>query len=153
VIDGRARRSVRRAEHDRLALLTSRGYAPAEGRLAVAVPRPEGEDAPPIDLWRRDGRAFIDGPGALRLRDAVDERWQSLAGGDARGPLVPAADGGPPGAAVLLEVEPAGGPRRAAAPTELRLATLRPGAEPPRHTATLAVNSDGLFDVSALVAI
>jgi hypothetical protein len=148
-LDRRARRSVRRAEHDRLALLTSRGYAPVEGRLAVAVPRPAGEGAPPsLGLWRRDGRAFIDGPGALGLRDAVDERWQSLAGGDARGPLV----GGPPGGTVLLEVEPAGGPSRAAAPTELRLATLRPGAEPPRYTATLAVNSDGLLDVTDLVA-
>jgi len=193
VLDGRARLSMRRAEHDRLALLTSRGYALAEGRLTVAVPRTAGEDAPPsLDLWRRDGRAFIDGPGALRLRDAVDERWQSLAGGDARGPLVGVADGNPAGApvgspsvgdatrlppgpgeaatpglavqpstdaagapprgTVLLEVEPVGSPRRVAAPTELRLATLRPGAEPPRHTATLTVNSDGLFDVTELVA-
>jgi len=47
-------------------------------------------------------------------------------------PNTDAADG-PPGAAVLFEVEPVGGPRRAAAPTELRLATLRPGAQPPRH--------------------
>jgi hypothetical protein len=53
---------------------------------------------------------------------------------------------------VLLEVVPLGGPRRAAAPTELRLATLRPGADPPRHTATLTINNDGLFDVTDLVA-
>jgi hypothetical protein len=149
MIDGRARRSVRRAEHDRLALLTSRGYAPSEGRLAVALPRLAGEDAPPsLDLWRRDGRTFIDAPGALRLRDGVDERWQSLAAGDAHGPRL---GDGEPGGAVLLEVETCG-PRRAPAPTELRLATLRPGAEPPRHTATVAVNSDGLFDITALVA-
>jgi hypothetical protein len=142
VIDGRSRRAVRRAEHDRLALLTSRGYALSEGRLAAALPRLAGEDAPPtLDLWRRDERAFIDAPGAIRLRDAVDDRWQSLAAGDALGPV---------GAAVLLEVEPAGGSRRA--PTELRLATLRPGAEAPRHTATLAANGDGLFDVTNLVA-
>jgi hypothetical protein len=147
-IDGRARRTVRRAEHDRFALLTSRGYAAAEAPLAAALPRLAGEAAPPpIDLWRRDGRAFIDGPGALRLRDDVDERWQSLADGDAHGPR-PAESGG----TVLLEVEPLGGPRRAAAPTELRLATLCPGAETPRHTATLAVNNDALFDVTALVA-
>jgi hypothetical protein len=143
VVDGRARRSVRRAEHDRLARLTGRGYAPGEAALAVALPRPAGEATPPpIDLWRRDGRAFIDGPGALRLRDDVDERWGSMASGDAHGPR---------GGTVLLEVEPLGGPRRAATPTELRLATLRPGADPPRHTATLAVNNDGLFDVTDLV--
>ncbi|MBS1679170.1 MAG: hypothetical protein JST08_17475 [Actinobacteria bacterium] len=162
VIDGRARRALRRAEHDRLALLTSRGYVMAEGRLAAALPRLTGEDAPPpLDLWRRDGRSFVDGPGALRLRDAVDRRWQSLAEGDARGPLVGDGTGAPPdpdeeggrrGPIVLLEVEAVGGPRRAAAPAEVRLATLRPGAEPPRHTATRAVNSDGLFDVTDLVA-
>src|SRR6185312_2146940 len=134
VIDKRARRSVRRAEHDRLALLTSRGYGLTEGRLAVALPRLAGEEAPPrLDLWRRDGRAFIDGPGALRLRDEVDERWQSLAAGAAHGPH---------GGSFLLEVEPVGGPRRATAPTELRLATLRPDAEPPRRTANLTVNND-----------
>jgi hypothetical protein len=143
VIDGRARRSVRRAEHDRLALLTSRGYAPIEARLAPAVPRLAGEDgAPAIDVWRRGEANFIDGSGAPRLRDSVDDRWQSLAAGEAREAI---------GAVVLLEVEPAGGPRRAAAPTELRLATLRPGTEPPRHTATLAANGDGLFDVTDLV--
>ncbi len=163
VLDGRARRSVRRAEHDRLALLTSRGYGLTEGRLAVALPRLAGEQGPPsLDLWRRDGRAFLDGPGALRLRDAVDERWQSLAAGEARGPRVEAGAPGPvpPGdgpappvdGTVLLEAETIGGPRRTPAPTELRLAILRPGAEPPRHTATLPVNNDGLFDVTDLVA-
>ncbi len=171
VIDGRARRTVRRAQHDRLALLTSRGYASVEDRLAVAVPRLAGEDAPPpIDLWRRDGRAFLDGPAALRLRDSVDERWQSLAAGDAQAPAVtpaaaapPARDdldrarvpgpaGDRPGATVLLEVEAAGGPRRAPSPTELRIATLRLGAETPRQTATLTVNGDGLFDVTDLIA-
>lgn len=143
-IDGRERRSARRAAHDRLALLTSRGYEPGEAPLAAALPRRAGEEVPPsLDLWRRDGRAFLDGPGALRLRDDVDERWQATAAGDAREPR---------GSTVLLEVEPLGGPRRAGAPTELRLATLRPGADPPRHTATLAVNNDGLFDVTDLVA-
>jgi hypothetical protein len=116
------------------------------------MPRLAGEAAPPpIDLWRRDGHAFLDGPGALRLRDTVDERWQSLAAGDAHAPTLAIASD-EPGAAVLLEVEPAGGPRRAPSPTELRIATLRPGAEPPRHTATLTVNGDGLFDVTDLVA-
>lgn len=163
VIDKRGRRSVRRAEHDRLALLTSRGYGLTEGRLAVALPRLAGEEeSPPLDLWRRDERTFIDGPGALRLRDAVDERWQSLAAGEAHGPRVeagapgPAVPGDAPGPSVdgtvLLEVETAGGPPRADAPTELRLATLRPGADPPRQTATLTVNNDGLFDITALVA-
>jgi hypothetical protein len=149
VIDGRARRTVRRAEHDRLALLISRGYASAPGRLAVALPRLAAEEAPPsVDLWRRDGHAFLDGPGALRLCDSVDQRWQSLAAGDAHAPAVDAASA----ATVLLEVEAAGGPRRAPSPTELRVATLRPGVEAPRHTATLAVNGDGLFDVTDLVA-
>jgi hypothetical protein len=144
VVDSRARRSARRAEHDRLALLTGRGYALAEARLGPALPRLAGEDAPPpLDVWRRGEAAFIDGPGTARLRDAVDERWSALATGEARGPL---------GAAVLLEVEPVGGPRHAAAPTELRLATLRPGAEPPRRTATLAASGDGLFDVTDLLA-
>jgi hypothetical protein len=134
---------VRRAEHDRLALLTGRGYAPAEARLAAAVPRLATEDAgPAIDVWRRGDGAFVDGPGALRLRDAVEERWQSLAAGEAHEAF---------GQVVLLEVEPAGGPRRAGAPTELRLETLRPGAEPPRRTTTLAVGGDGLFDVTDLV--
>lgn len=54
------------------------------------------------------------------------------------------------GAAILLEVEPSGGGRREP-PTALRLATPRPGADPPRHTATLTANADGLFDVSELV--
>jgi hypothetical protein len=144
VIDRRARRSARRAEHDRLALLTSRGYAPTEAPLAAALPRLVGEDAPPpVGVWRRGEGTFLDGPGAVRLRDAVDERWQSLAAGEAREPSGPR---------VLLELEAAGGPRRADAPTELRLATLTPGAEQPRHTATLAANSDGLFDVTDLVA-
>jgi hypothetical protein len=143
LIDNRARRTSRRAEHDRLALLSGRGYALAEARLAPALPLRPGEDAaPPIDVWRRAEAGFLDGPGALRLRDAVEGRWQSLAAGEARGAV---------GAAVLLEVEPRGGPRRAAAPTELRLATLRPGAEPPRRTATIAAKGDGLFDVSELV--
>lgn len=144
VLDRRARRSVRRAEHDRLALLTGRGYAPDEAPLAAAVPRRRDEAAPPpLDVWRRDGHAFLDGPAAYRLRDDVDERWQDLAAGDAHGPRA---------GVVLLEVEPLGSPRRTEMPTELRLATLRPGAEPPRHTATLTVNNDGLFDVTDLVS-
>jgi hypothetical protein len=143
ILDRRARRSVRRAEHDRLVLLTGRGYAPDEASLAAALPRPPGETAPPtIGIWRRDGHAFLDAAAAGRLRDDVDERWQALAAGDARGPRA---------GVVLLEVEPLGGPSRAEMPTELRLATLRPGADPPRHTATLAVNNDGLFDVTDLV--
>jgi hypothetical protein len=144
LIDNRARRTARRAEHDRLALLSGRGYALAEARLGPALPLRPGEDAaPPIDVWRRAAASFIDGPGALRLREAVDGRWQSLAAGEARGAI---------GAAVLLEVEPLGGPRRAAAPIQLRLATLRPGADPPRRTATIAANGDGLFDVTELVS-
>jgi hypothetical protein len=143
-IDGRERRAARRAEHDRLALLMSRGYAVADAPLAAALPRLEGEAAAPsFDLWRRDGHVFIDGPGAIRLRDTVDERWQSLASGDARGPV---------GSLVMLEVEASGGPRRADSPTELRLATLRPGTDPPRHTAALTVNNDGLFDLTDFVA-
>jgi hypothetical protein len=144
VIDGRARRSVRRAEHDRLALLTSRGYAPTEAPLAAALPRLAGEDAaPPVGVWRRGEAIFLDGPGAVRLRDAVDERWQLLAAGEAREASGPR---------VLLELQTAGGPRRADAPTELRLATLTPGAEQLRRTDTLAANTDGLFDVTDLVA-
>jgi hypothetical protein len=143
LLDSRSRRGVRHAEHDRLALLSGRGYALAEARLALALPRLAGEDAPPPrDVWRRADRAFLDGPSALRLRDAVDERWQSHAAGDARAPLGPA---------VLLEVEASGGSRRSRNPTELRLATLRPGTEPSRHTATLTANGDGLFDVTDLV--
>jgi hypothetical protein len=142
LIDRRERRAARRAEHDRLALLMSRGYAVADAPLAAALPRAAGEEVPPsFDLWRRGDRAFIDGPGAVRLRDEVDERWQALAAGEARGPL---------GALLLLEVETSGGPRRATVPTELRLATLRPGADPPRHTAAVTVNNDGLFDITAL---
>lgn len=143
VVDGRARRAVRRAEHDRLALLTSRDYTPDDAALAVTIPRMKGEVVPPpVDVWRRGDRAFIDGPTASRLRDDVDERWQALAGGEAHGPRA---------GIVLLEVEPLGGPRRAEVPTELRLATLRPDSEPPRHTSTLAVNNDGLFDVTDLL--
>jgi hypothetical protein len=143
VLDSRARRAARRAEHDRLARLSGRGYALGESRLALALPLRSGEEAaPPIDIWRRGEGSFLDGPGAVRLRDAVEGRWQSLADAEARGPI---------GVTVLLEVEPVGGPRRVAAPTELRLATLRPGAEPPRRTATIAANGDGLFDVTELV--
>ena len=143
LLDGRERRGVRRAEHDRLALLTGRGYALAEARLALALPRLAGqEESASLDVWRRADRTFLDGPGALRLRDTVDERWQSLAAEDARAPL---------GAAVLLEVEAVGGVRRNRNPTELRLLTLRPGSESPRHTTNLAADGDGLFDVSDLV--
>lgn len=111
--------------------------------LAAAVPRLADEQAvPTVDVWRRGDASFIDGPGAARLREAVDDRWQALAAGEARNAV---------GATVLLEVEPSGGSRRES-PTELRLATLRPGAEPPRRTTTLAANADGLFDVTDLVA-
>jgi hypothetical protein len=144
VVDARARRGVRRAEHDRLARLTGRGYALDEAHLILALPRLPGEGAPPpLDLWRRSDHAFLDGPGALRLGDEVDERWSALAAAEARAPLGPT---------VLLEVEATDGARRARNPTELRLTTLRPGTDPPRHTATLTVNGDGLFDITELVA-
>jgi hypothetical protein len=144
-VDARARREARRDEHDRLALLTGLGYAPAEARLAIGVPRLPGDQASshPIDVWRRGDSAFIDGPGAERLRESVDARWQSLAAGEARAALGPF---------VLLEVESSGGPRGSSAPTELRLDTLRPGTPTPRRTATLRANEDGLFDVTDLVA-
>jgi hypothetical protein len=162
VIDARARAATRRDEHDRLALLTGLGYAPSPARLAPAVPRLPGDvgqraDAVgqplgaarsatdgglALDVWRRGESAFLDGRGAARLRDAVDARWQSLADGEAHAPL---------GDAILLEVEPLGGPRRTAAPTELRLTVLRPGNATPRRTATLTANPDGLFDVTDLL--
>jgi hypothetical protein len=171
LLDARARREARRAEHDRLALLTGRGYVAAEGRLALVVPRlpadpraaslitdrpgttmASGDDAGassgaagvglPLDIWRRGEAAFIDGPGAKRLRDEVDARWQSLAAGEAGNAIGPF---------VLLEVESTGG-RRVATPTELRLDTLRPGTATPRRTARLHPNGDGLFDVTELVA-
>jgi hypothetical protein len=143
LVDARARREARRAEHDRLALLTGCGYVPAEARLALALPRPLADDGGlPLDVWRRGEVAFIDGPGAKRLRDEVDARWQSLAAGEARGAIGPF---------VLLEVESIGG-RRGATPTELRLDTLRPGTATPRRTARLHPNGDGLFDVTDLVA-
>jgi hypothetical protein len=171
LVDARARREARRAEHDRLALLTGRGYVAAEARLALVVPRlpadpraaslitdrpgttmASGDDAGapsgaacvglPLDIWRRGEAAFIDGRGAKRLRDEVDARWQSLAAGEARGAI---------GTFVLLEVESIGG-RRGATPTELRLDTLRPGTATPRRTARLHPNGDGLFDVTELVA-
>jgi chromate transport protein ChrA len=155
LVDARARREARRTEHDRLALLTGRGYVSAEARLALAVPRLVGDPpagAPgalaasadaglPLDVWRRGEAAFIDGPGAKRLRDEVDARWQSLAAGEARGAIGPF---------VLLEVESTGG--RRGTPTELRFDTLRPGTATPRRTARLQPNGDGLFDVTDLVA-
>jgi hypothetical protein len=174
LVDARARREARRAEHDRLALLTGRGYVPAEARLTLAVPRLVGESGAgsaivgrpgaatasaaavagesgahtssadaglPLDVWRRGEAAFIDGPGARRLREEVDARWQSLAAGEARGAIGPF---------VLLEVESTGG-RRGGTPTELRLDTLRPGTATPRRTARLHPNGDGLFDVTDLV--
>jgi hypothetical protein len=155
LLDTRARREARRAEHDRLALITGRGYVAAEARLALALPRLSGDpavgaDEPgavadaglPLAIWRRGEAAFIDGPGAKRLREEVDTRWQSLAAGEARGAIGPF---------VLLEVESTGG-RRGATPTEVRLDTLRPGTATPRRTARLQPNGDGLFDVTELVA-
>jgi hypothetical protein len=143
LLDARARREARRAEHDRLAVLTGRGYVPAEARLALALPRlVDGDPDLPLDVWRRDEFAFMDGPGARRLREEVDARWQALAGGEARAAIGPF---------VLLEVESDGG-RRGGAPTELRLDTLRPGTATPRRTARLRPNADGLFDVTDLVA-
>jgi hypothetical protein len=139
LVDGRARRATRRAEHDRFALLTGRGYTPAEARVALALP----DGALALDVWRRGEASFLDGRGARRLRDTVDARWQALADGEAHGAIGPT---------VLLEVEPAGGPRRGDAPTELRLAVLHPGVATPRRTAVLVANGDGLFDVSELVA-
>jgi hypothetical protein len=163
LVDARARREARRAEHDRLALLTGRGYVPAQARLALALPRladgsgvgaadadragavtASRDDAAldlPLDVWRRGESAFIDGPGAKRLREEVDARWQSLAAGEAHTAIGPF---------VLLEVESTGG--RRGIPTELRLDTLRPGTATPRRTARLAANGDGLFDVTDLVA-
>ena len=170
LVDARARREARRTEHDRLALLTGRGYVAAEARLALAVPRlpgdpraassvtdrsgtttASGDDAGapgggapaglPLDVWRRGEAAFIDGPGAKRLCEEVDARWQSLAAGEARGAIGPF---------VLLEVESTGG--RRGTPTELRLDTLRPGTATPRRIARVQPNADGLFDVSDLVA-
>ena len=160
LVDTRARREARRAEHDRLALLTGRGYVPAEARLALALPRLADEPGPrprtadlagtsaaspdsglPLDIWRRGETAFIDGPGAKRLREEVDARWQSLAAGEARAAIGPL---------VLLEVESTGG--RRGTPTELRLDTLRQGTATPRRTARLQPNDDGLFDVTDLVA-
>ena len=143
VVDRRARQRRRRREHAHLALLAGRGYEPAEARLAVALPRLPDDAAPTFDLWRRGDSSFLDGAGAARLRDIVDRCWGALAEGEARAAL---------GATVLLEAEPGGASRRGDAPTELRLTTLRAGAEPPRHTATLAANGDGLFDVTELVA-
>lgn len=158
LVDARARREERRTEHDRLALLTGRGYVAAEARLALAVPRlpaerSTGADEPgamaasappglPLDIWRRGESAFIDGAGAKRLREEVDARWQSLAAGEARAAVGPY---------VLLEVESTGGPG-GGTPTELRLDTLRPGTATPRRTARVQPNADGLFDVSDLVA-
>lgn len=153
LVDARARREARRAQHDRLALLTGRGYVPAEARLALALPRPNGEAptgasaagdgaGPPLDIWRRGDAAFIDGPTAKRLGEEVDARWQSLAAGEAHSAIGPF---------VLLEVEPTGG-RRGATPTEIRLDTLRPGTATSRRTARLQANGDGLFDVTDLVA-
>jgi hypothetical protein len=158
LVDGRARREARRGEHDRLALLTGRGYVAAEARLALAVPRLPGgpptagtgepgplaasADGLRLDIWRRGEAAFIDGPGAKRLREEVDARWQSLAAGEARGAIGPF---------VLLEVESTGG-RRGATPTELRFDTLRPGTATPRRTARFYPNGDGLFEVTELVA-
>lgn len=163
LVDARARREARRAEHDRLALLTGRGYLPAQARLALALPRPVEEPGAsladradvtsaagteaaigaglPLDVWRRGDAAFVDGPGAKRLRETVDTRWQSLAAGEAHAAIGPF---------VLLEVESTGG--RGPAPTELRLDTLRPGTATPRRTVRLAANDDGLFDVTNLVA-
>jgi hypothetical protein len=146
LVDARARREARRTEHDRLALLTGLGYVAAEVRLALAVPRLVGESGTdgrlPLDIWRRGESSFIDGPGAKRLREEVDARWQSLAAGEARGAIGPF---------VLLEVESTGG-RHGSIPTELRLDTLRPGTATPRRTARLQPNADGLFDVTDLVA-
>lgn len=143
LVDARARREARRAEHDRLALLTGRGYVPAEACLAPALPRLAAADPRlPLDVWRRADAAFIDGPTAKRLREEVDARWQSLAAGEARGAIGPI---------LLLEVESTGG-RRGGTPTELRLETLRPGTATPRRTALLHPNGDGLFDVTELVA-
>ena len=159
LLDTRARREARRTEHDRLALLTGRGYVAAEARLALAVPRLPGDPAVvgtrkpgvlaasadaglPLGVWRRGEAAFIDGPGAKRLREEVDARWQSLAAGEARGAIGPLL--------VLLEVESTGGRRDT--PNELRLDTLRPGSATPRRTARLQPNGDGLFDVTDLVA-
>jgi hypothetical protein len=142
LVDARARGEARRAEHDHLALLTGRGYVAAEARLALALPRPvDGDPGLPLDVWRREESAFIDGPGARRLREEVDARWQSLAGGEARAAI---------GSFVLLEVESTGG--RGGAPTEIRLDTLRPGTATPRRSARLRPNADGLFDVTDLVA-
>ena len=90
LLDARARREARRAEHDRLALLTGRGYVAAEARLALALPRPLAADPGlPLDVWRRADAAFIDGPTAKRLREEVDARWQSLAAGEAHSAIGP----------------------------------------------------------------
>jgi hypothetical protein len=155
-IDARARRTMRAREHDHVATLTGRGYALAEAPLAAALPRlPEDAAPPTIDVWRREGASFLDAAGAAHLRDVVDERWQSLADGEGRGPIGPATllavvltgamggKGRPRGAA---------GPASGAAGSELGVTTLRAGPGQARRTATVRANADGLFDVTDLLA-
>jgi hypothetical protein len=119
---------------------TTTSGEPADAPVAVS-PSGSSSEGLPLDVWWRGQAAFIDGPGARRLREEVDARWQSLAAGEARGAIGPF---------VLLEIESTGG-RRGGTPTELRLDTLRPGTATPRRTTRLHPNGDGLFDVTDLV--
>ena len=95
---------------DRPRLRPGRSAPLAPPRLpGTPVGRPRAERRGlPLDVWRRGEAAFIDGPGARRLRETVDARWQSLAAGEAHGAIGPF---------VLLEVESTGGRRGGTRPS------------------------------------
>ncbi|GEM_PF-1463255 len=176
LVDARARREARRIEHDRLALLTGRGYVPAEARLTLALPRLLDEprvaspaadrasaattsgDAAGAPIAVSPGEGVSDGL-ALDVWRLGEAAFIDAAGAkrlreevDARWQSLAAGEAHSAiGPFVLLEVESTGG-RRGATPTELRLDTLRPGTATPRRTARLQPNADGLFDVTDLVA-
>lgn len=80
---------------------------------------------------------------AERLRDLAVSRWDSLASGEAAGPV---------GDSILLSVELQHWVRNLRGSASLEIAVLRPGEKGPERTVEIAANDDGLFDVTDLVA-
>ena len=150
LVDARARREARRAEHDRLALLTGRGYVAGRGaagaRAAAPARRVEAPAAAPAGLDDLAARR-----GGLHRRP----RREAPARGGRR-PLAVARRGR--GARRDRPVRPARGRidrrPRAAPPRPSSASTpCAPAPRPPAAPRRLAANGDGLFDVTDLVGV
>ncbi|HEY0280278.1 MAG TPA: hypothetical protein VGC32_18590 [Solirubrobacterales bacterium] len=141
-LDRRIRRSDRRVEQAKMRRLVDSGYVPTPIRLVPALPI-TGDDQPALSGWAHGDARLLGYTGAERLRDLVVARWDSLASGEAAGPV---------GDSILLSVELQHWVRNVRGSASMKVAVLRPGERVPERKLEIAANDDGLFDVSELVA-